>query len=263
MKGTILEKIIDTKRARLESAKRTTDIAKLVADARAARARLKPHRFRRAFADPSRINLIAEFKRASPSKGVINDSRDPAITAASYRAGGAAAISVLTEEDFFKGSLDDLIAVRKAVDIPILRKDFLIDEYQVHEAAEAGADAILLIVAALTEEALEDLLRLAQDDLGMDALVEVHTAEDMEIAKRIGASVIGVNNRDLRTFEVSLDVSRRLIAERPSGSLMISESGIASRQEMVELRSLGFDGFLVGETLMRAGDPKQMLEALV
>lgn len=263
MKGTILKKIIDTKRARLESVNRATDRARLVAEAHAVRARSRPHRFRDALADPSRINLIAEFKRASPSKGVINDSLDPATAAANYSAGGAAAISVLTEEDFFKGSLDDLRAIKGSVDLPILRKDFMIDEFQIYEAAEAGADAILLIVAALTEEDLKDLLRLAQDELKMDAVVEVHTAEEMEIAKRIGAGIIGVNNRDLRTFDVSLDVSRRLIAEKPAGSLMIAESGITSKEEIVELRLLGFDGFLVGETLMRSGDPRQILEAWI
>jgi indole-3-glycerol phosphate synthase len=215
MKGTILEKIIDMKRVRVKTLKQETDISKLMNDARAVEPRTSEHRFRNALSDLSSINLIAEFKRASPSRGVINDQLDPIPAAVNYKNGGACAISVLTEEDFFFGSLDDLRSIRGAVDLPILRKDFFIDEFQIYEAAEAGADAVLLIVAALSEGKLIDFLRLAQDELGMDALVEVHTWSEMEMAKRIGANVIGVNNRDLKTFEVSLDVSRRLIFEKP------------------------------------------------
>ena len=263
MKGTILEKIIDIKRGRVRTLKQHANIPKLMADARAARAKAGEHRFRNALSDLARINLIAEFKRASPSKGVINDRLDPIPAAVSYKNGGACAISVLTEEDFFYGSLDDLRVIRDTVDLPILRKDFFIDEFQIYEAAEAGADAILLIVAVLTEGKLMNFLQLAQDGLGMDALVEVHTWSEMEMAKRVGANIIGVNNRDLKTFKVSLDVSRDLIQQKPANALMIAESGISTRDEIVELRTLGFDGFLVGETLMRAGDAKETLEALI
>jgi len=263
MKGTILEKIIDIKRGRVRTLKQHANIPKLMADARAARAKAGEHRFRNALSDLARINLIAEFKRASPSKGVINDRLDPIPAAVSYKNGGACAISVLTEEDFFYGSLDDLRVIKNTVDLPILRKDFFIDEFQIYEAAEAGADAILLIVAALTEGKLMNFLQLAQDGLGMDALVEVHTWSEMEMAKRIGANIIGVNNRDLKTFKVSLDVSRELIQQKPANALMIAESGISTKDEIVELRTLGFDGFLVGETLMRAGDAKETLEALM
>jgi|SRR6185369_5709994 indole-3-glycerol phosphate synthase len=263
MKGTILEKIIDIKRGRVRTLKQHANIPKLMADARAARAKAGEHRFRNALSDLARINLIAEFKRASPSKGVINDRLDPIPAAVSYKNGGACAISVLTEEDFFYGSLDDLRVIRDTVDLPILRKDFFIDEFQIYEAAEAGADAILLIVAVLTEGKLMNFLQLAQDGLGMDALVEVHTWSEMEMAKRVGANIIGVNNRDLKTFNVSLDVSRDLIQQKPANALMIAESGISTRDEIVELRTLGFDGFLVGETLMRAGDAKETLEALI
>jgi Indole-3-glycerol phosphate synthase len=263
MKGTILEKIIDIKRGRVRTLKQHANIPKLMADARAARAKAGEHRFRNALSDLARINLIAEFKRASPSKGVINDRLDPIPAAVSYKNGGACAISVLTEEDFFYGSLDDLRVIRDTVDLPILRKDFFIDEFQIYEAAEAGADAILLIVAVLTEGKLMNFLQLAQDGLGMDALVEVHTWSEMEMAKRIGANIIGVNNRDLKTFKVSLDVSRELIQQKPANALMIAESGISTKDEIVELRTLGFDGFLVGETLMRAGDAKETLEALM
>ena len=180
-----------------------------------------------------------------------------------YQKGGACAISVLTEEDFFKGSLDDLRTVREAVDVPLLRKDFIVDEFQIFESAAAGADAILLIVAALTLENLQNFLRLAQTELGMDALVEVHTREDLKLAKKIGANIMGVNNRDLRSFKVSLDVSRELVSGKPENTLMIAESGIASRDDILELKSLGFDGFLVGETLMRTGDPQKVLEAWI
>jgi len=263
MKGTILEKIIDIKRGRVRTLKQHANIPKLMADARAARAKAGEHRFRNALSDLARINLIAEFKRASPSKGVINDRLDPIPAAVSYKNGGACAISVLTEEDFFYGSLDDLRVIRDTVDLPILRKDFFIDEFQIYEAAEAGADAILLIVAVLTEGKLMNFLQLAQDGLGMDALVEVHTWSEMEMAKRVGANIIGVNNRDLKTFNVSLDVSRDLIQQKPANALMIAESGISTRDEIVELRTLGFDGFLVGETLMRAGDAKETLDALI
>ncbi|MGH9818695.1 MAG: indole-3-glycerol phosphate synthase TrpC, partial [Pyrinomonadaceae bacterium] len=165
MKGTILEKIIDAKRVHVEAAKRTADMSRLVEDAQDVRTKAQSHRLREALSDRSRINLIAEFKRASPSKGVINDSLDPVMAAINYEKGGAASISVLTEEDFFKGSIDDLKAIRKAVDLPILRKDFTIDEFQIYESAAAGADAILLIVAVLTPNDLNSFIRLTEDDL--------------------------------------------------------------------------------------------------
>src|SRR5262249_777489 len=153
---------------------------------------------------PNRTNIIAEIKRASPSKGIINDAIDVAQTALTYQKGGACAISVLTEEQYFKGSIDDLKAVHKAVEVPILRKDFIIDEYQIVEAAAAGADAILLIVAGLGFDRLRKFQTLAHD-LGLDALVEVHTREEMETATNLGAKLVGVNNRDLRSFNVSLN----------------------------------------------------------
>ena len=261
MSETFLENILRVRRQKVEEQKRATDLGRLRENALFVRSTAKNFRFRNALSRNDSLNIIAEIKRASPSKGVINENIDLAETALSYADGGACAISVLTEETFFKGSLDDLRTVRKAVDLPILRKDFIIDQFQIYEAAAAGADVILLIVAALTQENLKDFLRLAQTDLGMDALVEVHTESELDIAARIDARVIGVNNRDLKTFDVSLDVSRRLAAGKPKGSVMIAESGIVSKEEMLELRSLGFDGFLVGETLMRSGDPKKVLEA--
>jgi indole-3-glycerol phosphate synthase len=255
MKGTILEKIIEAKRARVETAKRNSDLAPTHPAER-------PHRFRSALSDRSKPNIIAEFKRASPSKGLINDALAPADVARDYRDGGAAAISVLTEEDFFKGSLDDLRAVRSAVDLPILRKDFVFDAYQIYEAAQAGADAILLIVAILDDERLAELHAVAENELGLDALVEVHTFEELERANKIGAKLIGVNNRDLKTFEVSLDISRELIKAKPRDAAMISESGLRSREDLIELSDLGYSGFLIGETLMRSGDARKELKKL-
>lgn len=252
MTGTILDKIIDAKRMRVETAKRNSRIE---VEDRTANA----FRFSKALAN-NRPAVIGEFKRASPSKGVINDQIDPAVAAAKYSAGGAAAISVLTEEDFFLGSLDDLRIVRAAVDIPILRKDFVIDEFQVRESAAAGADAILLIVAALSIADLRVFHALAHEH-GLDALVEVHNPAEMETAAAIGAKLIGVNNRDLKTFDVSLDVSRELIALAPADALLISESGISARAEIEELTSLGYSGFLVGESLMKADDAAGTLEA--
>lgn len=262
MKGTILEKIVDSKRLRVEAAKSAVDREKLI-ELATRRSGESSHRLRDALADASKINVIAEYKKASPSKGVINDRLEPAIVANSYAGGGAAAISVLTEEDHFRGSLNDLTAVRAAVDLPILRKDFIFDAYQIYEAAAAGADAILLIAAMLDDSQLRDLEALAEDELGLDALIEVHTVDELERIQNSGAKLIGVNNRDLRSFEVSLDVSRKLIKHKPPGSLMIAESGLATRNEITELKELGFSGFLIGEMLMRSNDPAAELRELI
>jgi indole-3-glycerol phosphate synthase len=261
MRGTILEKIIDAKRKRVDAAKRLVGEAALADQAYLTRADATPHRFRDALANNACVNIIAEFKRASPSKGIINDHLDPATTAIAYKDAGAAAISVLTEVDFFNGSMEDLAAVRNAVNIPILRKDFIIDDFQIYESAAAGADAVLLIVAGQSAENLQRSLRIAHE-LGLDAIVEVHDRHELDTAVAIGADIIGVNNRNLKTFEVSLDVSRELIKYRPKGVLMITESGISGRAEINELRELGFSGFLIGEALMRSGDAARELRRL-
>lgn len=256
-----LTEIIELKKKRLESAKANRDYEPLKKTAFAAREGAAKHRLRAAL-EREQINIIAEIKRASPSKGVINDKIDVRETARNYENGGACAISVLTEEDRFKGSLEDLKAARTAVEIPILRKDFIFDEFQIYEAAEAGADVILLIAAMLNDEVLAKLHRLAELELGLDALVEVHTLEELERVKKIGAKIIGVNNRDLHSFKVSLDVSRELIKHAPKDSLMITESGITVKDEILELRELGFSGFLIGETLMRSGNAMKELREL-
>ena len=218
------------------------------------------HAFRRALQRDG-INIIAEFKRRSPSKGVIRAGANPIDMARAYQAGGAVAMSVLTEEDYFDGSLDDLRQVKSTVDVPVLRKDFIIEDYQVYESAAAGADAILLIVAALDDELLSRLRRLAEDELHMDALVEVHTIVEMKRAVACGAKLIGVNNRDLRTFEVSLDTSLALAREAPADAMLISESGLKSADDLQRLYDAGYRGFLIGETLMRAEYPEQALRS--
>ncbi len=263
MSETILDKIIETKRLRVAQAKRNIDISHLRKRAKEERSAAQPRRFQTAIKNRDRVNIIAEFKKASPSKGVINTSADPASVARAYKNGGAAAISVLTEEDFFGGSLDDLRAVRNAVDLPILRKDFIFDEYQIYEAAEAGADAILLLAAMLNDDLLAELHCVAENELGLDALVEVHTIDELERVMTIGAKLIGVNNRDLKTFNVSLDVSRELIEYAPDDSVVISESGLKTKNDLIELRDLGYSGFLIGEALMRSIDLENELRRLI
>lgn len=262
MTETILDKIFAAKKLRVEAAKRSVSIERIVGLASEKRASFEKHRFRSALQTPCGLNIIAEFKRASPSKGMINDNVDAKAITRSYKKGGAAAISVLTEEDFFKGSLDDLRAVRSTVDLPMLRKDFIFDTFQIYEAAEAGADAILLIAAMLDDELLGELHSLAEVTLGLDALVEVHTLEELERVKKFAVKLIGVNNRDLRTFDVSLDVSRDLIKHAPKDAVIIAESGLKTREDLVELHELGYTGFLIGETLMRSGDPANALRVL-
>ena len=252
--------IIGQKRRRVETAKLSVSPDVLQATARGVRDTAIPHALLGALKVESKINIIAEFKRKSPSRGEIRRNADPSIIAKAYEDAGAAAVSVLTEEDYFDGSLDDLRSVRQAISLPILRKDFIFEEYQVYESAAAGADAILLIVAALDDESLWRLRRTAEDELGLDALVEVHTREEMGRATSSGAKLIGVNNRNLGTFEVSLDTSARLAPMGGDNALMISESGIESADDIQRLYDLGYRGFLIGESVMRADDPGEALK---
>lgn len=208
------------------------------------------------------IRVIAEVKRRSPSKGELAAGLDPARTAGAYADFGAAAISVLTDEKFFGGDLGDLEAVRAAVDLPVLRKDFVLGEYQVLQSRAHGADAVLLIVAALDRDDLSRLLEYTRI-LGMDALVEAHTAEEMDMTLDCGAGIVGINNRDLRTFETDLETTRRLAPLVPDGHVLVSESGIHSREQVVELQKLGVNAVLVGEALVSAPDPARKLRELM
>jgi indole-3-glycerol phosphate synthase len=206
--------------------------------------------------------IIAEVKKASPSKGVLAAEFDPASIARSYAAGGAAALSVLTDEKYFLGSLADLESARAAVRLPVLRKDFTIDAYHVQQAAAHGADAILLIAAILTERQMRDFRELAQR-YHMAALVEVHDEEELAPALASGARLIGVNNRNLHTFEVKLETALRLADKIPAAVVRVAESGIHSSADIQQLRAAGYQAFLVGEHLMKSGDPAGALRALL
>src|ERR1041385_2203401 len=205
------------------------------------------------------FNIIAEFKRRSPSAGTIRKDLSANDVATRFARGGACAISLLTDAHYFVGSINDLQAIRVSTALPLLRKDFIVDEIQIYEAAVVGADAVLLIAAALDDAPLTKLRAVAEDQLGLDAVVEVHTAEELRRAVRAGARIIGVNNRDLRTFRTSLDTSERIIAEAPRDRIMISESGLQNPKSLRHLKALGFRGFLIGEALMRARDPEAAL----
>jgi len=262
MSSDFLSKIIERKAARLAESKAVHPLDDVRREALGARADARPHAFRQALEDAGRVNIIAEFKRASPSKGEIRGGASVLEIVSAYDRGGAAALSVLTEEDFFKGSLADLQQAKGCTRLPVLRKDFVFEDYQVYESAAAGADALLLIVAALDDGTLERLLRMTEDELELDALVEVHTAEELGRARDAGAHIIGVNNRDLRTFEVSLQTSVELAKLAPAGALLVSESGLRGAGDVDRLRACGFRAFLVGETLMRAENPEHALRNL-
>lgn len=257
----VLSEIIAKKRERVEEAKNLVSIDTLRRDALVKRESSTPHALRTALQNNG-INVIAEFKRRSPSKGVIRADADLASIVQSYKAGGAVALSVLTEEDYFDGSLADLHQAKATVDLPVLRKDFLFDEYQVFEAAAAGADAVLLIVSVLDHDQIESLRQVAEDELGMDALVEVHNADEMKRATASKAKLIGVNNRNLRTFQVSIETSLELAPFAPRDALLVSESGLNNAADLQRLKEHGFHGFLIGESLMRARCPEAALREL-
>ena len=273
MMATILSEILDRKRevvARLRADPAARDFRDR---ALAIRANATPHLLLRALEDAALrlrsaarrryLKIIAEFKRRSPSAGTIRSDLSATDVATRYERGGACAISVLTDEQYFGGSILDLGAIRASTALPLLRKDFIIDEIQIYEAAAVGADAVLLIAAALDDGALAKLRATAEDELGLDAVVEVHTSEELRRAVMTGARIIGVNNRDLRTFRTSLETSERLIAEAPRDRIMISESGLQGAEILRHLQTLGFRGFLIGEALMRAPDPEAALRDFI
>ncbi len=257
---TILDRIVANKREELAAAKSRVPLAETRAKAEASPA---PRGFANALRGP-RIALITEVKKASPSRGVIREDFDPVWLAKHYAEGGAAAISVLTETKHFQGRLEYLTAIREALPSgpPLLRKDFLFDPYQVYEARAAGADAVLLIVAMLEQPLLEDLMLLARD-LGLDALVEVHDGAEMQRANAAGATLIGINNRDLRTFEVDLDTTERLRPLAPPDATVVAESGIFTREDMLRLESCRVNAVLIGEGVATAPDPAAKVRELL
>src|SRR6202167_5465404 len=255
---TILDRIVEARRESIAHRKRVLpDVAlKMAVD------KIEPPRdFAGALARDG-YNVIAELKKASPSRGVLREDYAPGTLAASLAGAGAAALSVLTEEEFFLGSLADLKTAKKAAGIPILRKDFIVDPWQVWEARAAGADSFLLIVAILTDEQLTELLALGRE-LKMEPLVEVHTLAEIARATAAGARIIGVNNRDLTTFEVRLETSLALIDSIPDDCVAVSESGIHSAEEIEKLRWAGFDAFLIGEQFMSRPNPAEGLAEIL
>jgi indole-3-glycerol phosphate synthase len=221
-----------------------------------------PRGFRKAIESGRPLALIAELKRASPSAGIIREDFDPASIAREYEKGGASCLSVLTDEQFFQGSLEDLRQARGASSLPVLRKDFILDDIQVTEARAWGADSILLIVACLEEPQLALMLNKARA-LGMDVLVEVHTEKELKMALSVGADMIGINNRDLRTFEVSLETTQRLASMVPEDVVLVAESGIGNRADCEKMKRCGVDAVLVGEALMRSADIAAATRALL
>lgn len=257
MTATVLDQILARTRADLEQRKRELPLAELQD-----RADGDPPRGFRDALTHSGIAVIAEFKRRSPSAGRLREDADIDRIARAYERGGAAAMSVLTEGPHFEGSLEDLRRAHAACGLPLIRKDFILDAYQLHEARAAGADAVLLIVAALPPRQLAKLHTHARE-LGLDVLVEVHDSAELQVALGVGADLVGVNNRDLRDFSVDVRRTSKLLAEMPAGTAVVSESGIGSAKQLRELQEESVQAVLVGESLMRAGDPEVALRALL
>lgn len=255
--GTILDRIVEKRRERLVMDQRRVPLPVLKMAVRKA----DPPRDFAAALSRDRLNVLAELKKASPSRGVLREDFQPVPLAQEFEAAGAAALSVLTEEEHFQGSLEYLRKVHAGVKLPLLRKDFIVDAWQVWETRAAEADSFLLIVAALGDAKLRELLALGRE-LGMEPLVEVHTAAELQRALAAGARILGVNNRDLRTFEVRVETSLELSPMIPQECIAVSESGLRTSAELQRLRAAGFDAFLIGEQLMQAADPAAALRAL-
>ena len=256
--GTVLDRILEARRAEVEHRKKVLPETALKYGVAAA----TPLRdFAAALTRPG-INILAELKPASPSRGVIREPFDPVALAASLESAGAAALSVLTEGEFFRGTLKNLRDARKSVGVPVLRKDFIFDPWQIWETRANDADSFLLIVAALGDHQLEELVGLGRE-LKMVPLVEVHTPSELERALRAGAKIVGVNNRNLKTLDVRVETSFELIDKIPDDCIAVSESGIKSHSEIEKLRAAGFDAFLIGTSLMLASDPGAALSSLL
>lgn len=254
----ILDDIVAQRRIQLEQEKASCPPTEMERIAKASP--LPARNFREALCG-ERLAVIAEVKKASPSKGLIQPDFHPAATAKAYEAAGAGAVSVLTEAHYFQGSSAYLREVRIAVNLPILRKDFIFDPYQIYEARAIGADAVLLIAAILTKRQLADFLELA-GFLGLDCLTEVHSREELDMVLETNASIIGINNRNLKTFHVDLETTEQLTPIIPPDKVIVSESGIASNEDARRLRACGANAVLVGETLMRSGDIAHTFAAL-
>jgi indole-3-glycerol phosphate synthase len=246
----VLDRIVDATREEVDRRRSAVPLSNLQT---ALRGRPEPRPFQEALSARPGVSVIAEHKRRSPSAGTIREGADVATVAAAYERGGAAAISVVTEPSHFGGSLDDLREARAATALPVLRKDFIVDPYQVYEAAAAGADALLLIVAALEPEVLAELHRVARA-LDVDVLVEIHDERELDVALDVEADILGINNRDLTDFTVDLDRTYDLLSGVPAGKTVVSESGFSSREQLDDLERVGVDAVLIGETLMRAED---------
>ncbi len=255
----ILDEIIAYKKEELAEVKRRISFAEV--KARASNAETT-RGFGKALSQGDAIRLIAEVKKASPSKGVIREDFDPVAIGTVYEASGASCLSVLTETRFFQGKLDYLGSIRKAIGLPLLRKDFIIDEYQIFEARAAGADAILLIAACLERRQIEDLLGIARG-LELDVLVESHTYKELDRSLLAGAMLVGINNRDLGTFTVSLQTTLDLLKDIPDDRTVVSESGIKTRDDVAKLQKAGVDAILVGESLMREKDIGKKVKELL
>jgi len=256
---SVLGEIVALTRARVHEQRRALPLDRILSLAPTPGARRS---FSRALGREGRVNVIAEFKRRSPSRGLIRSDRHPVRAAQAYESAGAVALSVLTEPEFFGGRLDDLQEARAATLLPSLRKDFIVDPYQIWESWIAGADALLLIVAVLSDAELKALVATAEE-ASIEVLVEVHDRAELGRALAAGARLVGVNNRDLRTLEVSLATSLELAGEIPDDVVAVAESGLSSGAEVRRLRDAGFDAFLVGEHLMQADDPGAALEELL
>jgi indole-3-glycerol phosphate synthase len=254
----VLERILEVRRAVVERRKLFAPEANLRYSAKHA----APAQDFAAALERDGLNIIAELKKASPSRGILRQEFETRSLAKEFEHCGAAALSVLTEEDFFQGSLTDLLEAHNAVAIPVLRKDFIFDPWQIWEARASDADSFLLIVAILSTEQLGGLIRLGRD-LGMEPLVEVHSPDELERALDAGARILGINNRDLRTFDVRLETSFELVERIPDGWIAVSESGLRTYEDLSRLRDAGFDAFLVGEYLMQARSPGQALAELL
>lgn len=260
MTADILEQIVEHKKHEILAAAKKTPVEKLRDLAGTGTGRRS---FYNALARPAgQVRIIAEIKRTSPSKGDIAADLDPAALAAAYEHGGAAALSVLTDNAFFKGSLADLKAARSACNLPVLRKDFLISEYQIYEAAAAGADAVLLIVRILPENRLSELLALSAE-LSMDCLVEVHSESDLKTAIKVNAALIGINNRNLASFDTDIKTAMTLSEKLGQDQIAVAASGIASRKDIERNLEAGISRFLIGESLVRSDDPAGFLNQLI